>query len=222
MEKVLGYRIRAIQTNRQAGTLRRFANMFRRRAVKTRRVYVRREHFAPAALFFLAAASLLLGGCSNTDAQWTTVEGIDLIERFARTDAAAQNKNVNRNLSVIRRGLRKDSLALVAPVSVRSSLHGASGRRILKGWATPVFNIGDGIQMDLFINRAGQRRLIGSRYFDAGRMLEDRSWVPISFPVEIEENDQLEIAVSAGPQGDLVADWLALSGLRLVQRNAGL
>jgi hypothetical protein len=180
------------------------------------------HYFTRAAILVLAGASLLLSGCSKTEAQRTTGEEIDLIGRLVRTDAVDQNKNVNRNLSVIRRGLRKDSMALVAPVSVRASLMGASGRRILEGWVTPVFNIGDGIQMDLFLNRAGRRRLIGSRYFDAGRKFEDRAWVPISFPVEIEGNDQLEIAVSAGPQGDLVADWLALSGLRLVRRNAGL
>jgi hypothetical protein len=123
---------------------------------------------------------------------------------------------------VIRKGLRKNALALVAPVSVRAPLSGASGKRILEGWATPVFNIGDGIQMDLFLTRAGARHLILGRYFDAGRAFGDRAWIPISIPIDINENDQLEIVISAGPQGDLVADWLALSGLRLVQRNAGL
>jgi hypothetical protein len=90
---------------------------------------------------------------------------------------------------------------------------------ILEGWATPVFNVGDGLQMDLFLRRAGARHLMGSRYFDAGRKIEDRDWIPIAFPLDLGQDDQLEINVSAGPQGNLVADWLALSSLHLAQRK---
>jgi hypothetical protein len=174
-------------------------------------------------LLFLAGALFILSGCAGAGHVHTgTIEGIDLIGRLAPIDAAKQNGNINHDVSVTRKGLRKNALALVAPVSVRAPLTGASGKQILEGWATPVFNIGDGIQMDLFLTRAGARHLLMSRYFDAGRKFGDRAWVPISIPIDINENDQLEIVISAGPQGDLVADWLALSGFRLVRRNAGL
>ncbi|MDM7994135.1 MAG: hypothetical protein QUT30_00460 [Acidobacteriota bacterium] len=126
---------------------------------------------------------------------------------------------MNRNLAVVRKGLRKDTLTLVAPVSVQAVLPDASGKMMLEGLATPVFNIGDGIEMNLFLIRSGARRPIGRRYFDSGRRAEDRAWIPIAFPVDLHAGDTLEIDVSAGPQGDLVADWLALSELRLVRRE---
>jgi hypothetical protein len=91
---------------------------------------------------------------------------------------------------------------------------------MLEGWATPVFNIGDGIQLDLFLSRYGERHRVGERYFDSGRKAEDRDWVAIAFPLDLRENDQLEISISGGPQGDLVADWLALSSLRLMKRKS--
>jgi hypothetical protein len=90
---------------------------------------------------------------------------------------------------------------------------------MLEGWATPVFNVGDGLQMDLFLRQAGARHFIAGRYFDAGRKFEDRDWIPIAFPLDLGQDDQLEIEVSAGPQGNLVADWLALSSFHLAQRK---
>ncbi|MBN1566211.1 MAG: hypothetical protein JXA73_00060 [Acidobacteria bacterium] len=116
--------------------------------------------------------------------------------------------------------MSKDALVLIAPVSVRISLKGMSGDLTLRGLATPVYNIGDGIHMDVFLSRAGKRYFIGNRYFDPGRRAEDRDWIPLFFPLDVGEDDQLEIDVSGGPQGDLVADWLALSSLRLMQRKA--
>jgi hypothetical protein len=110
-------------------------------------------------------------------------------------------------------------MILIAPVSVGASLQGISGNATLEGLATPVFNVGDGMQMDLLVKHAGTTRSIGSRYFDSGRNAEDRNWIPIALPLNLGEDDQLEIRISAGPQGDLVADWLALSSLRLVQRK---
>ncbi len=171
-------------------------------------------------LLFLIAASFLWSGCAETETVPTTaVPEINLADRLMPADASVADNNVNRNLAVIRRGLRKDTLTLVAPVSVRASLPGASGNLTLEGLATPVFNIGDGVEMKLFLIRSGVRRPIGHRFFDSGRRAEDRDWIPIAFPVDLHAGDQLEIDVSAGPQGDLVADWLALSELRFVHRE---
>jgi len=169
---------------------------------------------------FAIAAALCLSGCATTPhPQQKTTEGVDLVGRIVPVDSRAPDKNINRNLSVIRKGLRRNALVLVAPVSVRVPLAGTSGGLVLEGIATPVFNIGDGIQMDLYLNHGGKRRLIGNRYFDSARRAEDRDWIPFSFQLDPGKNDHLEITVSAGPQGDLVADWLALSSLRVLQRK---
>jgi hypothetical protein len=173
-----------------------------------------------AFLFFAFAAPFFFSGCSRTAEPKPQAVGIlDLTDRFLPVNPVAQDPHLNRDLSVTRKGVQKDALVLTAPVSVRASLKGASGKFTLEGLATPVFNIGDGIQMDLYLSRAGKRKFIGKRYFDSGRNAEDRDWIPIAFPLDLGEDDQLEIDISAGPQGDLVADWLALSSLRLKQRE---
>ena len=171
-------------------------------------------------LAWFIALSLILGGCGKTTGIESRVgKIIDLTDKFSKVASSGPDENVNPRLYVTRKGSRKESLVLLAPVSVNASLNGASGRSVLEGLATPMFNIGDGIQLDLFRNRKGERHLIGSRYFDAGRKAADRNWIPFSFPLDLVAGDQLELTVSAGPQGDLVADWLALSSLRLMQRN---
>jgi hypothetical protein len=60
------------------------------------------------------------------------------------------------------------------------------------------------------------------RYFDAGRRAEDRDWIPLAIPFKAgpRPDNELIIAISGGPQDDLSADWLALSGLRLERRAA--
>jgi hypothetical protein len=173
-----------------------------------------------AFLFFVIAAPLVFSGCAKTaEVQPDATGEADLTDKFLPVNPVAQDTHINRSLSVIRKGLRKDALILIAPVSVRASIKGVSGRLMLKGLATPVFNIGDGIQMDLYLSRAGKRHFVGNRYFDSGRRAEDRGWIPIAFPLDLGEDEQLEIEISAGPQGDLVADWLALSSLHLMQRK---
>jgi hypothetical protein len=142
---------------------------------------------------------------------------MDLTDRFLPIPGDNPDTHIDRNLPVIRNGISREALVLIAPVSVRASLGGISGRRVLKGFATPVFNIGDGIQMNLYLLQSGKRRLVGERFFDPGRRAEDRNWIPLSFPLEPDKDDLLEIKISAGPQGDLVADWLALSSLHLTQ-----
>jgi hypothetical protein len=112
-------------------------------------------------------------------------------------------------------------MVLAAPVAISASLQGVSGKMKLVGLAAQVFNIGDGIQMEVVLVRAGMRQPLGSRYFDAARKAEDRDWIPIAMPLDLSEHDNLEIRISAGPRGDLVADWLALSSLRLLHEETG-
>jgi len=139
-----------------------------------------------ALLFIAIGVSVIISGCAKTaEVQQRAAEGMDLIDRLAPITPVAPDMHVSRNSSVIRNGLQKDALILVAPVSVRASLRGSSGRLMLVGLATPMFNIGDGIQMDLYLSRTGERHFIGNRYFDSGRRAEDRKWIPIAFPVDL-------------------------------------
>lgn len=147
---------------------------------------------------------------------------MDLTDRFSPVEHAGAAASLMRRLSVTRKGSRRDAIVLVAPARIRASLHDVSGRLTLEGLAAPVFNLGDGIQMDISLMHSGTQRVVASRYYDSGRKAEDRDWAAISTPIEIDAagDSQLEIRVSAGPQGDLVGDWLALSSLSLVRRIA--
>jgi hypothetical protein len=173
------------------------------------------------ALFIVmaVATSFIYSGCrSSSPIHPEGPQGLDLTDNLVPIlNPGLHAANLERNMSVIRRGIRRDAVILMAPVTVRTSFKGISGRRMLEGWATPLFNVGDGFQMNLFLIRKGERRLIDGRYFDAGRKFEDRDWIPIAIPLDIGQDDQLEIEVTAGPQGNLDADWLALSSLRLTR-----
>jgi hypothetical protein len=175
----------------------------------------------PIVAFFLVAvaASFIYSGCGpSSRIRQEGAEELDLTNSLMPIlNPGLHDSNFERNMSVIRRGLRRDALILMAPVTVRASIKGISGRRILEGWATPLFNVGDGFQMNLFLIQSRERRLISGRYFDAGRKFEDRDWIPIAIPLDIGQDNQLEIEVTAGPQGNLDADWLALSSLRLTR-----
>ncbi len=122
---------------------------------------------------------------------------------------------------VVRKGLRRDCLLLVAPISIRAQVVAAGGSYVLEASCTQVFNVGDGIRMDVYLLERGHRRSVYSRYFDAGRQAGDRDWVPVAIPIEIgqPQDTQIEIEASAGPQGNLDADWLALSSVRLAWRG---
>jgi hypothetical protein len=182
-------------------------------------------HNSPWKFFFLAgilvAALICFASCENGDRiQLEDSQTLDLMDRFSPADSALQDSHFRQNQYVTRKGLRKKALVMIAPVCIHASLPGVSGKATLKGWAAPVFNIGDGLLMNLFLRRSGIRYQIGSRYFDAARKAEDRDWIFLEVPLEIGENGWLEIEISAGPQGDLVADWLALSELSLVKSKS--
>jgi hypothetical protein len=165
----------------------------------------------------LLAAALLAGWLGFTGCGRERMENepaIDLGERFSLIEGGVP-KILDRHVEVIRKGRKREAFVLVAPAVVKASLHGALREMTLKCLVAPVFDVGDGIQMDVFLDRAAARIPVGHRYFDPGRKAQDRDWIAVTIPLEIHRGDQLEIDVSGGPQGDLVADWLAFGSVRL-------
>lgn len=167
--------------------------------------------------FFLIAVSAGFHGCGYVRPPGNNpVSSIDRSARLLPVNNAARGNPVKR-LDVVRKGIRRESIVLVAHSVIRLSLQGISGKKTLKFWATPVFNIGDGIQLNLLLRRGEERIPIGGRYFDSAWKSQDRDWIEVERPLEIRGGDQLEIEASAGPQGEATGDWLALAALRLVQ-----
>jgi hypothetical protein len=164
----------------------------------------------------LCAAVFVCGSAPLSCAAQSVPEEVDLAARF-HTDG--QSDLLRQHVSVTRKGRRVDATVLIAPVTVRASLAGLSGRFILRLSAAPAFNIGDGMQMDLTLSDAGESRPVYSRYFDAGRKAGDREWIPIEVPLALAGSGDvyLEIKVSGGPQGDMVADWLAFAEVVIVR-----
>ncbi len=164
----------------------------------------------------LCVATLACGALLLPCAAQSATEKLDLTARF-QTDGGGGS--LRQHVSVTRKGRRVDATVLIAPVTARASLSGLSGRFQLRLTAAPAFNVGDGMQLDLVLSDAGVRRTIYSRYFDAGRKAEDREWVPIEVPLALSGSGSvyLEIRVSGGPQGNMVADWLALAEVLLVR-----
>ena len=176
-----------------------------------------RSRTIPVGILALACASALIGGCrSVAGPARTSGDDVDLALRL---QAEGKGGALRRHVDVTRRGRRADAAVLIAPVSVRASLAGLSGRYILRISAAPVFNVGDGMQMDLAISDSRGRRDMVSRYFDAGRKAADRAWIPIEVPLALSGGGDvyLDINVSGGPQGDLVADWLAFAEIVMVR-----
>lgn len=168
----------------------------------------------------------LLSGCTDrpTTGLGAQSASLDLTSRFSAPGAAlkgAATGAFDRHYPVVRKGRCRDAMLLIAPVTAWADVGGIAGSYFLEALCTQVFNTGDGIQMDIYLTERGARRKICSRYFDAGRRAEDRDWIPVSIPLVLgqTQNSRIEIEASAGAQGDLVGDWLALSSVRLVPRK---
>jgi hypothetical protein len=157
-----------------------------------------------------------LSGCRRVSAP--ADNALDLTERIQLVNASA-GQALEKHRIVTRKGKGKDCILLVAPTAIRASLHGAEGKRLLEFLAAPVFDIGDGIQLNVYVERSGARMLAGSRYFDPARNAGDRDWKAVAVPLQIQDGDQLQIEAAAGPQGDLTADWIGLNSIRLVPRS---
>lgn len=164
----------------------------------------------------LYGASLCFQGCGRGPVPAHESAAIELSGRLVQVNSGPAQA-MEKHRMVTRKGEQRDSVVLIAPAVVKASLDGAAAMRTLKFRAAPIFNTGDGIQLNVYLQRAGTKAMVCSRYFDAGRKAEDRDWILFDVPLEIREGDQLDIEVSAGPQGDLEADWLALSDVRLTR-----
>jgi hypothetical protein len=143
-----------------------------------------------------------------------------LEERFVLVGSASDGEpKLYRDFEVIRRGRREKALVLVAPVSLRAPIAARDGRSVhLEALATAVFNIGDGMALDVAIVQGTGRIPVYSRYFDPGRRAADRDWarLDIRLDLQVGPDAEIELRLGPGPQGDLVGDWLALARLRPV------
>jgi len=170
-------------------------------------------------VFRMVAALLLLQGCGHAPDGPGSRPSVHLADRLygqEGSDAAqGTSGSFERHRQVTRGDVQMDAVTLIAPVMVRAGLDGFSGRFTLIFAAAPVFNLGDGMQLDVLLEGQGRREPVYSRYFDAGRNAADRKWTEVRILLDLAGAEVLEIRVSGGPQGDLVADWLALAGLRL-------
>ena len=148
----------------------------------------------------------------------------DFPSRFQLVPGSGAAESFSLHQTVVRRGKPRDAIVLVAPATIRAPLSGYGGNLLLECDATPVYNIGDGMQLTVAIRTGSAERQIFTRYFDAGRRAEDREWVHLSIPLAVTEpsTSELVITVSGGPHGDLVADWLALASIRIIQRTQPL
>lgn len=167
----------------------------------------------------LGIGTMILGlafaeiGCGGKGA--ALAESAELCREFHIVGPEVSKKP--ETLNVIRRGRRMESVVLVAPATMRASLKGTAGAATLVVRVAPVFNIGDGIRMDIFIRRSGVRIWIGGCYFDPGKVAADRDWKLMTLPMETRADDELEIEASPGPQGESTADWLAIASVRLAR-----
>ncbi len=192
-----------------------------------RRIRVIRGMHLFGPLPVMLAIGFALNGCGAARQPTNSSMLLDLGERFsllpAGNIASLQNQSFTRHYPVMRRGTSLDCLVVVAPATIRASLSGLAGKMILKCVATPVFNLGDGFRMDVIIATGAFEGVVYERYFDPGRKNEDRNWIPLAIAFEAPgtKDAELRIRVTAGPQGDLVDDWLALHGLRLDRQEAG-
>ncbi len=183
----------------------------------------RRGPVGLALLGVVCAMIAFMSGCGKKAAGGET-EGSStpgLAFRFSATGGGTGSEAFDPHYGVTRKGRRRDSMLLVAPVTIKAETNGHSGNFTLEAWCTQVFNTGDGIQMDVYLAGREERRKIYGRYFDAGRRAEDRDWIPISVPLVLlpAQDARVEIEASAGPQGDLTGDWLAVSSARLVPKS---
>ncbi len=188
------------------------------------RVIRGRHLFGPLVVTLMIGFAL--NGCGVAKQSTNSPMPLDLGERFSLlpsgNTARLENQSFTRHYLVTRRGRSLDCLVVVAPATISARLSGLTGKMILKCVVTPVFNIGDGFTMDVAIATGGLERVVYERYFDPGRKNEDRNWIPLAIPFEAPgtKDAELRIRVAAGPQGDLVDDWLALHDPRLDRREA--
>src|SRR5207247_388484 len=97
---------------------------------------------------------------------------------------------LHRKMPVNRRGRQESCLVLVAPIVAQAEIREASGPVKLQFLAAPVFNLGDGFQLDVFLKDASKKTPVYSRYFDPGRKASDRDWIPIEVSLDVAQQNQ--------------------------------
>jgi hypothetical protein len=150
------------------------------------------------------------------------VQDEDLRPELARVLRSARRQVGSPRVDVTRAGSRRDSVVLVAPCELRVPAAG-TGRRVLRLTAAPVFNIGDGMQLEILLVGASGTERVYEGWFDAARRSSDRAWKTAAVSVHLSgtPGQSLVFRLSGGPQGDLVDDWLALSEITLSQGASG-
>jgi hypothetical protein len=177
-------------------------------------------------LLLMTMAMLLMWstGCSTAKIAGGSSPVAGIGARFEANSVAGSRRtreggSFTPHFKVVRNGVARDSLVLEAPVTIWTTLEGARPKAVIECITTPVFNVGDGMQMEVSLIENGRSRMLLQRYYDAGRCLADRAWIPLRIPLDLQGPSgaaRVEIRLSSGPQGNLVADWLALSDIHIV------
>jgi hypothetical protein len=167
-------------------------------------------------LAFLGVLSVLIGVCQIFFCQPVFPQE-DRSIQFERMAGAPES--FENHFEVTRRGIRRDAMRLIAPVSVRTPLDIRSDGMVLDFFAAPVFNIGDGMTLEVLLTGDQGEDVLYSRSFDAGRKAVDREWTHIAIQLPIRPRARwLVLRVSGGPQGNLEADWLAIASMNLSRK----
>lgn len=167
------------------------------------------------AALLVVHGALFTAGCSH--ARPPAPAG--LLERFAPAMKVTNRSFFMNPVVVDRAGSKKRAMVLVAPAAASAPLEGPVGRIRLQLEIVPVFNVGDGILMEIWLRDSEPPVRVCSRYFNPGRRFEDRRWTPVTVDMNVHRGDaQLEIRVSAGPGGNLTGDWLAFADLHISRK----
>ncbi len=143
---------------------------------------------------------------------------LDLLPRLALALEQAGRQSGRPGFEVTRGGVRRRCAVLIAPAQVAVRVGGVKGSHTLELVAAPVFNIGDGVDLEVTLNGPAGARLLLSRRFDPARRADDRAWQKIGIPLDLTgaPDETIQFRLAGGPAGDLVDDWLALGAVRLV------
>ncbi len=174
-----------------------------------------RVAFGFLAVFLTISVVLLVTGCSHTPRPSPN----GLLERFVPLMNTAGRSHFRNPVVIDRAGSKRTAMVLVAPAAVRAPLESMPGRIEFSLEVVPVFNVGDGVQMEIWLREGVASSRVYSRYFDPGWRFEDRRWTPVTVAMDVHCRDaQVEIRVSGGPEGNLTGDWLAFADLRISRK----
>jgi hypothetical protein len=170
---------------------------------------------------------LALSGCAPVSRSIPLLTGVLLEDAFglkaANGQALSGESRRPPHFSLVRAGTRRNGLLLVAPEVVSAPLPGLAGKMEFRCFVAPVYNIGDGVILEIVLEAEDRERVLLRRRLDAGRRAEDRQWNELVVPLQIpRDGASLLLRASGGdPEDnpgtgvDLVADWLVIADPRL-------